>query len=148
MKIILQQDVPSLGRKRDVKDVSNGYARNFLLPQKLAIPATEGALALLSAAREQSERSRAAEEASYRATADKLRTMTLSFKTKMGERGKAFGSVGATKIAEALAGQGIAADKEWIALDESIKTAGERIVDVKFPHGITGQIKIIIEPEE
>jgi len=65
----------------------------------------------------------------------------------MGEKGKAFGSITAAKIRDALKKQGIAVEKEWVALDEPIKTMGEHTVEIKFPHGIVGRTKIIVEAE-
>lgn len=147
MKVILLKDIPALGRTRDVKDVSDGYARNFLLPRKLAIPATDAALASAAARKTGEERAKSAEQDAYRAYAEKLKTMALSFKTKMGEKGKAFGSIGIAAIRDALKKKGVEVDKDWIALDAPIKTAGEKKVAIKFPQGIEGEVKIIIEPE-
>lgn len=147
MRVILLRDVPALGRARDVKNVSDGYARNFLLPRKLAIPATDATLASAAARKVGEERAKSAEEATYRAYAEKLKTMTLLFKTKMGEKGKAFGSIGIAAIRDALKKEGVEVDKDWIALDAPIKTTGEKTVVIKFPQGIEGEVKIIIEPE-
>ena len=147
MKVILQKDMPALGRKQDVKEVSPGYARNFLFPRKLAIPATDSALGALATVHAQKEEARAAETAKYRAIAEKMRTTPISFQTRMGEKGKAFGSISASKITEELAKHGIAVQKEWIELNEPIKTAGEKKVAVKFPHGVTGEARITIAAE-
>lgn len=147
MKIILLKDIPTLGKKNDVKEVSGGYARNFLLPQKLAEPSTDAAVKSLAAKKARDEREKSEEEKKYKAAAEKLKTAAVSFKVKMGEKGKAFGSVTAQKIADALARQGIAADKEWIVLDGAIKTTGEKNVPIHFPRGIAGEIKISIEAE-
>ena len=147
MKVILLVDVPALGRKNDVKEVSGGYARNFLLPRHLAEPATDAAVAGLAAKKAREEREKSEEYKRHQALVEKLRSVVLQFRVKIGEKGKAFGSVGTAKIKEALAGQGIAVDKEWIMLDEPIKTTGEKTVAIKFPHGIAGEVKITIEPE-
>lgn len=147
MKVILLQDVPALGRKHDMKDVSGGYARNFLLPRMLVEAATDEALRLRAARQAREERMKGDEEIAHRAAAERLKTMTLAFKMKIGEKGKAFGSVSAQKIADELKRQGIAADKDWIALEEPIKTAGERFVPIHFPRGIRGEIKLIVEAE-
>lgn len=147
MRVLLLQDIPALGKKNDVKEVSGGYARNFLLPRKLAEPATERAMreAVLHKARKEKQ----AEEQRERfiESAEKMKNMTLSFKMKMGERGKAFGSVSAAKIANALKKQGVPVEKNWVALDEPIKTSGEHIISVTFPHGGEGKIKVVVEPE-
>lgn len=147
MKVILLQDVPALGRKNDIKDVSDGYGRNFLLPHKLAMSATPNAVAALASQKTRAEQGIATERAEHQAIAEKLAGMTLLLKTKIGEKGKAFGSVTAAKIRDALKQQGIAVEKEWIALAEPIKTMGEHTVEIKFPHGIVGKTKIIVEAE-
>lgn len=147
MKVILLKDIPTVGRARDIKNVSDGYARNFLLPRNLAVPATDAALAEAAARRAGQEHAKSAEEKIYRDYAERMKTVTLSFKTKMGEKGKAFGSIGAAAIRDALKKHGIEADKDWIALDEPIKTAGEKKIAIKFPHGIMGEATIVIEPE-
>lgn len=147
MKVILWKDVPALGRKNDVKEVSGGYARNFLLPQKLAQLATDAAITLLAAKKERGEREKMEDEQKYKIAAEKLKTAVISFKVKMGEKGKAFGSITAAKISDAMKKQGIAVEKEWIVLDEPIKTTGERAIEIKFPHGIVGEAKIIVEAE-
>lgn len=147
MKVILLQDIPALGRKNEVKEVSGGYARNFLFRRKLAEPATDASLQSLAAKKAGQEQGRAQEENKYRIAAEKLKNMTVSFRVKMGEKGKAFGSVGASKIQEALASKGVQVDKDWMVLDEPIKTMGEKTVPVHFPHGIRGEIKINVESE-
>ena len=147
MKIILLQDVPALGKRNEVKEVSGGYARNFLLPRRLAEVATDTAIASLTAKKARDEKAKSDEEKKYTATADKLKTVALSFKVKIGGKGKAFGSVSAVKIQEALQKQGIHVEKDWIMLDTPIKTTGEKVVGIKFPHDTKGEVKIIVEAE-
>jgi len=147
MKVILLKDVPALGRKNEVKEVSGGYARNFLFPRKLAESATDTSLQSLAAKKAGEEQERAQEEKKYRTAAETLKNTTLSFRVKMGERGRAFGSVGAAKIQEALKKQGVEVDKDWVVLDEPIKTMGEKAISVRFPHGVSGEIKIKVEAE-
>lgn len=147
MKVILLQDVPALGRKNEVKEVSGGYARNFLLPRHLAEVATDAAVASLTAKKARDKQVKSDEERKYTATADKLKTVALSFRVKIGEKGKAFGSVSAIKIQEALQKQGIHVERDWIMLDAPIKSTGEKIIDIKFPHDTKGEVKIIIEAE-
>jgi large subunit ribosomal protein L9 len=147
MKVILLQDIPSLGRKSDVKDVSDGYARNFLLPRRMAAPATDAALGAISADKSRRERERAAEIAIYTSLVERLRGMTLILKTKVGEKGKAFGAITPTKIRDALKKEGIAVEKEWLVAGEPIKTTGEHAVAVRFPHDIAGKIKVMVQSE-
>ncbi len=147
MKVILLKDIPSVGRKHEVKDVSDGHARNFLLPQKLAEPATEATLRALAAGKARAEREKSEIYRQHQEAAEKLKSQVLRFKTKVGEKGKAFGSITAAKIRDALKKEGIAVEKEWIMLEEGIKTTGEHRVSVKFPQGPEGTITIVIEAE-
>ena len=147
MKIILLKDVPHLGQKSDIRDVREGYARNFLLPQKMAAPATDSVLRDVAQKKALKEKEAVRERENFVAAAKKMDGLTLPFKMKMGERGKAFGSVSAAKITEALKKQGIAVEKEWIVLDEAIKTTGEHTIAVHFPRDIAAKIKIVVEPE-
>jgi len=147
MKVILKEDILHIGKRYDVKEVSDGYARNFLLPRKLAEIATESGLKALEARRERAEREKSEECARLQALAEKLKLMQLSFKVKMGEKGKAFGSITPAKIRDALKKQGIAVEKEWILLGEPIKTMGEHTVPIKFPQDVKGEARVIMEAE-
>ncbi len=102
MKVILSQDVSSVGRKNEVKDVSDGFARNFLFPKSLAKPATESSLKALTGQRAREEREKSEEYQSAKTIVEKLKSLTLTFKVKLGEKGRAFGSVTAVKIRDRL----------------------------------------------
>lgn len=147
MKVILSQDVSNVGRKNDIKDVSDGFARNFLFPKNLAKPATESALKAVAGQKVLEERESSEEYQRYKSLVEKLKSLTLNFKVKMGEKGRAFGSVTAVKIRDALKKQGIEVEKEWILLEEPIKTTGERKVKIKLPNELMGEVKILIEKE-
>jgi len=147
MKIILSRDIPSIGKKHDVKDVNDGYARNFLLPRGFATLATSDALQSLEAKRAREERGRVRQEAEYRTLAEKLSGITLRFKMKMGGKEKTFGSVSKRDIADALKKQGIATETDWMVLDGPIKTTGEHTVPLNFPYGIKGEVKVTVEGE-
>lgn len=147
MKVILLQDIPKLGQKSEVKEVSDGYARNFLLAKNLAKPATPEALKTLESQKRKEEQERSEEFQKYKASVDKLKSLALNFKVKIGAKGRAFGSVTAAKIQEALGKQGIKVERDWIALEESIKTSGEHSVEVKFPNNLVGKVKIVVEAE-
>jgi len=136
-----------VARKNDVKEVSDGYARNFLFPRGLAKSATEQVLKTHTQEREQQEKRQSEEYQKYKVLADALKTKVLNFKVKIGEKGRAFGSVTIVKIQEALKKQGVSVEREWILLDKSLKTTGEEKVKIKFPHDIIGEIRIIIEAE-
>lgn len=147
MKVILLQDIPKIGNKNEVKDVSDGFARNFLFPQKLAKPATNEAVKELMRQKEREEHKRSQEFQITKGLVDKLKSLVLHFKVKMGEKGKAFGSVTAVKIREALAKQEINVEKDSILLKDSIKTTGEHVVRIKLPFGMEGEVKMVIEAE-
>lgn len=147
MKVILLQDIEGVGRKNEVKNVADGYARNFLFPRKLAKVATKEALATLAAVKMREEKERAKEYQKYKAFAEKLGSLVLNFKVKMGEKGRAFGSITAAKIQDALKEKGVQVEKDWILLEEPIKTAGEKKVKIAFPQEIQGEVRIIVEAE-
>ena len=147
MKVILLQDVAAIGRRGEIKEVSDGYARNFLLPRKLAMPATPVAIAGIAAEKSRRDQEQEKQTAAYQGMSEKLRNTALTLKTKIGEKGKAFGSITTAKIRDALKRQGIAVEKEWIMLTEPIKTMGEHSVEIKFPHGIVGKAKLTVQAE-
>ena len=147
MKVILLKDVAKAGRKDEVREVSGGYARNFLLPQRLAEPATDTTLAALAAKKSVAAREKTKEYEKHKAAVEKLKGLVLHLKIKVGEKGRAFGSVTAQKIADEMTRRGIHAQRDWVLLDEPIKTTGERVVPVKFPHEILAHINVIIESE-
>lgn len=147
MKIILSQDVQNVGRKNEIKEVRDGYARNFLIPQRIAVPATDSALKALAAQKVRREREKSDEYLRYEASVEKLKLTTLRFKMKLGEKGKAFGSITAVKIRDALKKEGIETEKDWILLDEPIKTTGESVVALKFPQDLRAEVKISVEVE-
>lgn len=147
MRVILLKDVPKVGKKNEIKEVSDGFARNFLLAKNLARPATQDAVKAVAQAEERKEREKTEQRKRFLEVAEKLKSLTLLFKVKMGEKGKAFGSITPAKIHEALQKQGIAMEKEWIVMKDSIKTKGEHRVTIQLPHEIRAEVKISIESE-
>ncbi len=147
MKVILLQDIQNLGIKNDVKNVADGYARNFLFPRNFAKPATGQALKTLEVQKTRQEREKSEEYQKYKSLVDKLKSLTLVFRVKLGENSRAFGSVTAVKIRDALKKQGIEVEKDWVLLEQSIKNTGERMVKINFPHNFTGEVKIVVESE-
>jgi len=147
MQIILQEDVDKLGHRGQIVEVAEGYARNYLLPRKLALPVSQGNLKQL----EQIQRSLAKREASEREGAQKqaelLATLTVEFARKAGENDQMFGSVTAGDISEALAAQGYSVDKRKIQLDQPIKTLGEYQVPAKLHREVTASIKVVVRKE-
>lgn len=146
MKVIFLKDIVGVARKNEVKDVAEGYARNFLLPRGFAIPATDAATRSIEAEKEHKAAATEKETTRFREYAEKLAATPIVFKVKMGEKGKAFGSVSSAKISDELKKQGIAIDKSWLP-HGALKTMGEHKIVVDFPHGIRGAVRVIIEPE-
>ena len=148
MKVIFTKDVAGVARRHDVKDVSDGYARNFLFLKGFAKVATEGALKTREKEMAEQSKKGALQLDQARALAERLKTLTLHFKMKVGAKGRSFGSVGASHIQDELHKKGISIEKEAIELDEPIKTLGEKMVVVRLNSEISEGIKIIVEAEE
>lgn len=149
MEVILLQDVKGLGKAGEIKKVSDGYARNYLLPQRLAATVTPGAVkdAELRLKNQVRRQERVESEVSDIAAA--LSNVTLKFKAKSGEKGRLYGSITAADIAESLEREtGRAIDKRKIMLDEPIRQLGPYRVGIKLPTGLTPQIQVIVEAEE
>lgn len=125
MKIVLRRDVVGVGKKGDVREVADGYARNYLLPKGLALQATAGVEAQAEAMRRARAQRSAAERADAQALADRLRTASVKVTAKAGREGKLFGSVSSSDIAQALAAQyGAEIDRRQLELHEPIKAVG------------------------
>lgn len=147
MKLILMEDVETLGKLGDTIEVKDGYARNYLIPQKLAVPATSRNVRQLEHTRRQVETRMAKVLEEARTLAEKLEGVTLTFSRKAGESGRLFGSVTNMDIAEALAEQGIEVDRKDIVLDDHIKETGEVEVPVRLHHDLTVTLKVVVEAE-
>jgi large subunit ribosomal protein L9 len=146
---ILLKDVESLGQAGEAVEVSPGYLRNYLVPRKLAQPATKGALEEAVRRREAAER--AAREAAERAgeTAALLSKTVLTIHHRAGEDGKLFGSVTAKEIAEAIAdARGLRVERKRIRLDDPIRDVGTYMVEVELPGGATARIKTIVAEQK
>jgi large subunit ribosomal protein L9 len=145
MKVILKTDVKGLGKKGDIINTSDGYARNYLFPKGVAAEATEGNLKVQEAFKAKEAKKKAEEADSARELAKKISSLSLAISVKTGENGKLFGSITSKDIAEELKLQhGIEIDKKKFILDEAIKTAGEYGVEVKVYPEISAKIKVII----
>jgi large subunit ribosomal protein L9 len=147
MQIILQEDVEKLGTRGQVVEVSEGYARNYLLPRKLGIAATPGNLKRLEQIRTVLAKRTANEKESAQQQAELLTAVTLTLIRKAGEHDQLFGSVTTADISEALATQGFNVDKRKIELQEPIKLIGEYQVAAKLHHDVTASIKVIVQRE-
>lgn len=148
MKVILLQDIDKIGKKYDIKHVSDGYARNFLLPKGLAKPATEEALKWLQeqkqALREKSEE----ELKKVQSFASTLDGLELTMAVKIGEQEQMFEAINPQKIAEKLKEQGFDIKKNQIVLAEPIKELGEFPVKIQLGHNLEVEIKLIIVEEK
>ncbi len=145
MKVILTQDVKGQGKKDQVIEVSDGYARNFLLPKKLAIPADNSALNDVKNKEAAKQHKIDVEKAEAMATAEKLKSITVKFEYAAGPDKKLYGSVTAKDIAETLKkDHGIDIDKRKITLNENIKSFGNFTADVKLFTGVSGKINILV----
>lgn len=147
MQIILQEDVEKLGTRGQVVQVAAGYARNYLLPRKLAIPATPGNLKRLEKIRVTLAKRTATERESAEKLAGLLAAVSVTLARKAGENDQLFGSVTAADISEALAAQGYNLDKRKIQLEEPIKLVGEYQVTAKLYQDVTVAIKVTVRRE-
>ena len=147
MKVILTSDVAKLGKSGELKTVSDGYATNFLIPQKLAVPAAGGAYRAWQhdIASREDKRRREREEAEIYAT--RIAGTTLTMGVKVGDGGKLYGSITAKEIAEALARRGIAVDRHKIELAEPLKSLGTYKVAIKVFAGMTPEVTVVVEPK-
>jgi large subunit ribosomal protein L9 len=147
MQIILQEDIDKLGHRGDVVTVKPGYARNYLLPRKLAVEATEGNLKAIERMRATLAKKTATEVAAAQQQAELLSVVALKFTRKTGENDQMFGSVTAADISEALAAQGFKIDKRQVQLAEPVRIIGESQVTIKVFRDVTAQIKVTVEKE-
>ncbi len=146
MKVILNQDVKGQGRKGDLIEVSDGYARNFLLPKNLAKEATKENLNVMQGQKESQEYRKQKELEEAVAIKEKIEAVSVTLKAKSGENGKLFGSVTSKDIAEELKmQQHIKLDKKKFVLPDGIKTLGTTNVDIKIHPGVTAKLKVIVE---
>ena len=149
MKIILLEDVRALGKKGEVVEVSDGYARNFILPKKLGKEASAGNLSELKDSQAKAARIAAEELEAAKQEAARLEAQTVIIKVKIGENGKTFGAVSSKEIAEDLKGQtGMTVDNKKLKLDEPIKAPGTYSVPVKLHRDVTGTLKVVVEEEK
>lgn len=141
MKVILRQDVESLGEAGDVKNVSDGYARNYLIPKGFAIIATPGELKVLAENQKVRDRKIAHQEQDLQELADRIATVTLEFEARAGDQGRLFGSVTAADIAEKLTTTvKHDIDRRKVHLDEPIRTSGQHKVTIN----LVGKLKPVI----
>lgn|SRR5689334_14141764 len=147
MEIILQEDVDKLGNRGQVVTVAEGYARNYLLPRKLAVPADKGNMKRLEKMRAAFAKKEATERESAQKQAELLAAVALKMTRKAGENDQLFGSVTTADISDALAAQGYTIDKRKIQLDDAIKVVGEFPITIKLFRDVTATVKLTVERE-
>jgi large subunit ribosomal protein L9 len=147
MEVILKEDVANLGHRGDVVKVADGYGRNFLLPRKLALQATQANKAVIEQMKAAAARRSATEKALAEELAVKLEPVVLEFTRKSSEAGHLFGSVTSSDIAAGLASQGFEIDRRKIHLDEPLKSLGEFNVAIRLYREVTGHVKVKVEAE-
>lgn len=143
MKVILKADIKGVGKKDEVINASDGYARNFLLPKNLAVEANNDNMTKLKAKQNAKKYQKDQEKEEALKTADKLSKILVKIKVKAGENGKIFGGVSAKEIAQQLETEyKIKVDKKKIDLKETIKTLGTTTIEIKLFEGVIGKVKI------
>ena len=143
MKVILKENIKSIGKKDEIINVSDGYARNYLFVKNLAVEANASNLAKLKSKKESEQYKKNQEKEEAEKLAEKIEKIKLQFKVKTGEKGKVFGGVSSKEIAEELEKKHmIKIDKKKIELKEAIKTLGITKVEIKLYEGVTGKLKV------
>ncbi|HXQ25098.1 MAG TPA: 50S ribosomal protein L9 [Candidatus Acidoferrales bacterium] len=148
MQIILQEDVEKLGTRGQVVEVAEGYARNFLLPRKLALEASAGNMKRLERMRATFAKKEATEKDAAQKLAELLAGVSLEVSRKSGENEQLFGSVTSADVSEALAAKGYTIDKRKITLADPIKLVGEFEIPIKLHREVTATVKLTVKKEE
>lgn len=147
MEVILREDVEKLGSRGSVVKVANGYARNFLLPNRLAVAATESNKKIVEQERDAYLRREAKAQGDAEDLAKMMANITLTFRHRVGENEHLFGSVTAKDIADALEAQRFHIDRRKVHLDEPIRTLGQHKVSLRLHRDVSTDINVIVEPE-
>lgn len=147
MKIILRQDYENLGNAGDVVKVKPGFARNYLLPKKIAYPAQPNYLRMIEEEKRQKEQRQRKEKKLAEAVAEKLSAVSVTISVSVGEEDKMFGSVTSQDIADELAKQGYEIDRRKIVLEEPIKALGIHQVPIKLYTGVEANVKVWVVKE-
>ena len=149
MKVILKADIKGVGKKDQVINASDGYARNYLLPKNLAVEANNTNMSKLQAKNDANQYRRDQEKEAAKEVAKKIEQTILTIQVKAGENGKIFGGVSSKEIAENLEEQyGIKVDKKKINLKETIKTLGTQTIEIKLFEGVIGKLRVSVIEEK
>ncbi len=147
MKVILLDDVTKVGRRGEVRDVSDGYARNFLIPKKLALSATDGNLKNLEHIKKQQDAKADRVKADAEGLRAKIEALVYEERRQASEEGKLFGSVTSQDVADFLGTRGVAMDRKRITLDEPIKALGEHTVSMRLHPDVVAQLRVNVVRE-
>jgi large subunit ribosomal protein L9 len=148
MKVVLQDEVKGLGVAGDVKDVADGYARNFLIPRRLATPATAGALKNVEAQKAAAAKRQAALDAEARALAERLNGLTLALKARVGSQDRLYGSITTADIATALGKElGGPFDRRKLVLEEPIRELGSHSIPIHLARDVSATLTVNVEAE-
>ena len=147
MKVILTADVPKLGKSGEMRMVADGYATNFLIPHRLAVPAAGGAYRAWQHDIASREDKRVRERADAEIAATRIASTTLTMGVKVGEGGKLYGSITSKDIADALGRRGITVDRHKVDLEEPLRTLGTYKVAIKVFTGTTAEVTVVVEPK-
>lgn len=148
MKVIFLQDVKGKGKKGEIKNVSDGFAKNFLLPQKMAVEATAANLNAAKGKQESIQYHKDMEEENAKKLAEKIAQISLNISAKVGENGKLFGSVTSKELSEILKKEhGFDIDKRKFVLPDGIKSEGAYTVDIKLHPGIVAKLKVTVKAQ-
>lgn len=143
MKVILKQDIRGVGKKDQIINANDGYARNYLFPKNLAVPADKGNLANLQSKQSSQAHRKELEKQAAMETAKKIENILLKLPVKSGENGKVFGSITSKEIVQNLEKQyGITVDKKKVILQEPIKILGMFTIEIKLFDGVTAKLKV------
>jgi large subunit ribosomal protein L9 len=146
IEVILQQEVPGLGAEADIVKVKPGYARNFLIPNKMALPATDASKRQIEALKAKRAEREAAVLNEAEATATAISNATVTFQIQVNaETGKTFGSITTANIAERLESLSIQVDRHKIDLDKPLKEPGEHTLKIHLPMGVEAHLKVVLE---
>jgi len=147
MKVILRQDFEQLGHVGDVVEVKDGYARNYLIPRKIAYRATESSVRQLEEEKKQHGRQLEKEKRTSENLAAEIEKVSITIQMKVGEEDKLFGSVTSQMVADSLKEKGFTIDKRHIELEDAIKALGIYNVGIRLPGGVNGKVKVWVVRE-
>ena len=148
MEVILREHVDNLGRRGEVVKVAPGYARNFLLPRKLALSVNDGNRKLIERERKIAESREAEERATAEALASRIGQVELAIARRVGETGQLYGSVTSADLADALSAHGLDVDRRKIQIAEPLKALGSTTVPIKLHRDVTAQLKVTVSKQE